>query len=225
MGLDMCLERMPRYKEATANDVSAVESYLSWAKAKEANSEYAQGTFEDWCGIKETPCKEYIDFYSKYNTLKYCPWDTEKKSPYSMIIERVGYWRKANAIHKWFVENIQDGNDDCQYHNEITKEALEELLNICNRVLDSCELVPTKVESGYHINKNGDRLYKYTDGFAVEDISVASELLPTQSGFFFGGTGYDEWYVEDIKNTIEIINTVLETTDFEKQMVYYCSSW
>ena len=27
----------------------------------------------------------------------------------SEVIEDVGYWRKANAIHKWFVDNVQDG--------------------------------------------------------------------------------------------------------------------
>ena len=32
----------------------------------------------------------------------------------SYIDEEVGYWRKANAIHKWFVDNVQDGNDDCK---------------------------------------------------------------------------------------------------------------
>ena len=26
---------------------------------------------------------------------------------------RVAYWRKANAIHKWFVDHVQDGVDDC----------------------------------------------------------------------------------------------------------------
>ena len=26
----------------------------------------------------------------------------------------VGYWRKANAIHNWFVQNVQDGRDECQ---------------------------------------------------------------------------------------------------------------
>ena len=31
----------------------------------------------------------------------------------SEITERVGYWRKANHIHKWFVDNVQGGNDDC----------------------------------------------------------------------------------------------------------------
>ena len=51
------------------------------------------------------------------------------------------------------------------------------------------------------------------------------ELLPTTSGFFFGGTDYDEYYVNDIKETIDIVTKVLETTDFEKEMVYYVSSW
>lgn len=34
MGLDMYLNRMPRYKKATASDVSAIENYLDWQKAK-----------------------------------------------------------------------------------------------------------------------------------------------------------------------------------------------
>lgn len=28
------------------------------------------------------------------------------------IIYEVAYWRKANHIHNWFVQNIQDGIDD-----------------------------------------------------------------------------------------------------------------
>ncbi len=30
------------------------------------------------------------------------------------------------------------------------------------------------------------------------DPSKAEELLPTQSGFFFGGTEYDEYYMNSI---------------------------
>ena len=26
----------------------------------------------------------------------------------------VGYWRKANAIHNWFVQKCQEGVDECQ---------------------------------------------------------------------------------------------------------------
>lgn len=29
------------------------------------------------------------------------------------IIFEIAYWRKANAIHRWFVENVQNGVDDC----------------------------------------------------------------------------------------------------------------
>lgn len=30
------------------------------------------------------------------------------------ITERVIYWRKANHVHAWFVNNIQHGEDNCQ---------------------------------------------------------------------------------------------------------------
>jgi hypothetical protein len=44
------------------------------------------------------------------------------------------YWRKANAIHKWFVENVQAGVDDCgNYH--VSRDKLQELLDTCYRVL------------------------------------------------------------------------------------------
>lgn len=46
---------------------------------------------------------------------------------------RAGYWRKANAIHKWFVDNVQDGVDDCGEY-EVTQEKLAELANLCRHV-------------------------------------------------------------------------------------------
>lgn len=203
MGLDMYLERMPRYKNATASDVKAVECYLDWQRRKAEGSEYANCTFKEWCGRDEIPSKEYINFYSAFYKPYYSDWDKERQNPWMRIHEEVGYLRKANHIHNWFVENVQDGEDDCCYHREVEKEDLLDLLDACETVLVSCELV---------------------DG-QVKDSSIADILLPTASGFFFGGTDYDEWYVEDIKKTIDIIKNVLETTDFHRQMIYYVSSW
>lgn len=208
MGLDQYLNRMPRYKGATARDVSKVEHYMDWLKAKASGSEYAQCTFKEWCGYDKAPSPDYLNFYSDYYHVYYSDWDTEKKHPWTGIMDMVGYWRKANQIHNWFVENIQDGVDDCNYHREVTEEDLMELLNACQIVLRSCDLVAG--EDNVEV---------------VENSSVAEELLPTASGFFFGSYGYDEWYVEDLRNTIDIINKVLETTDFETQMLYYISSW
>lgn len=49
---------------------------------------------------------------------------------------RVGYWRKSNQIHKWFVDNIQKGVDDCgDYY--VSEDDLKKLLTICNEALES----------------------------------------------------------------------------------------
>lgn len=224
MGLDMYLNRMPRYRKATADDVRAVEGFLDWIIAKANGSEYANCTLDEWCGVKKIPKNSYVNFYTPFYRKQYSHWDTEHQFGYARIMEQVGYWRKANAIHNWFVENVQDGEDDCGYHHEVTKEILEKLLDVCQKVLNSCELIPSKVENGYTYS-NGNKVINYIDGYVVKDPAVAMELLTSQSGFFFGGTDYDEWYVNNIKDTIDIITKVLETTDFDKEMIYYVSSW
>lgn len=44
------------------------------------------------------------------------------------------YWRKANQIHDWFVENVQDGIDECKPHY-VSREDLERLLKVCRAAL------------------------------------------------------------------------------------------
>lgn len=224
MGLDMYLSRMHRYRNADADMVCAIESFLDLEREKAEGGKYANDTFKEWCGRDEIPPQKYIDFYSQFYKKHYSDWDTEQKYGYYTIRENVGYWRKANQIHNWFVENIQDGVDDCNYHREVTENDLLELLYVCQTVLNNCELVHGQVCNGYTY-EDGERIPIMEPGRYVKDTSVAKELLPTASGFFFGSYDYDEWYVEDIKNTIDIITKVLETTDFETQMIYYCSSW
>lgn len=222
MGLDSYLERMPRYGNTTPHEISAIENYFEWKE----DPEVRKYTLKEWCGVDfgDLPPKHVRDFYAQFYITTYYNWDDKHQYPHKSIKEEIGYWRKANEIHNWFVENIQDGVDDCEYHEEVTKEALEELLVTCQKVLDSCELVEGKVNNGYKY-ENGRTIPIMEDGKYVKDPSVAMKLLPTTSGFFFGGTDYDEYYVEDIKNTIEICKKALETTDFETQMIFYVSSW
>jgi hypothetical protein len=105
------------------------------------------------------------------------------------VIEEVGYWRKANQIHNWFVEYVQDGVDNCgEYY--VCSDKLKDLLDLCKQV--------------------------------QADNSLAEELLPTTSGFFFGDTAYNEWYFKDIENTIEILEKVLDEKGAD---YYYSSSW
>ena len=112
------------------------------------------------------------------------------------VIEDVGYWRKANQIHKWFVDNVQGGVDDCSKY-EVDVEKLKELLKICKKV--------------------------------KKDHSLAEKLLPTQSGFFFGGTSYDEYYFYDIDTTIKILTPLLKELKAQPETIFsyieYQSSW
>lgn len=101
------------------------------------------------------------------------------------------YWRKANHIHRWFVENIQEGQDDCSSYY-VNRERLAELRDTCKEVL--------------------------------ADRSKAPKLLPTQSGFFFGGTDIDDGYFEDIKYTVERLDKLL-TDEYKRWEFSYQSSW
>ena len=108
------------------------------------------------------------------------------------IRTEVGYWRKANAIHKWFVDNCQDGIDECQ-STWVPDEKLEELLETVKQVLADSKLAP--------------------------------QLLPTESGFFFGGTEYDNWYIQDLEETKNILERVLNDKSLDNWDFYYRSSW
>lgn len=226
MGLDMYLNKMPRYKDVTARQISGIVSYFDWLRAKEEGSEYANCSLKEWCGMSEDelPDKETIKWFKQFDSIRYPSWDTEHDFPISNVIEQVGYWRKANHIHNWFVNNVQYGEDDCDYHNECTKEILEELLDTCKRVYESCTMIVGPVNNG-ETYENGEWKPIIEQGKVVIDPSVAKELLPTRGGFFFGDTDYDEYYVEQIADTIDIITRALETTDFDKEMIYYVSSW
>ena len=140
--------------------------------------------------------KRYVSDYNDTDKvlstelMRHFPELTESQTIQEVSV-RVGYWRKANAIHRWFVNNVQDGRDNCGSYL-VSRDTLTELRDICVRVRD------------------------WPGG-------LAAEQLPTASGFFFGNTDYDEWYVRDVANTAKIIDECLllpKPWEFE-----YSSSW
>jgi len=115
------------------------------------------------------------------------------------IKEEVGYWRKSNQIHGWFVNNVQGGEDDCGTY-PVSTEQLRELYDVCLQ--------------------------------AYNDPDKAPDLLPVTPGFFFGGYGYEENYFNGIKSTIEILESIFETSEILESGheyipgdFYYGSSW
>jgi len=102
----------------------------------------------------------------------------------------VGYWRKANAIHGWIVNECANGVDECQQIH-VPREKAQELLDYCKLVL--------------------------------AENDKADELLPPVAGFFFGGYEIDEWYLQNIQETIDIFESLLASD--EADSIYYQASW
>lgn len=114
----------------------------------------------------------------------------------SYIHEEAAYWRKANHIHLWFVDNCQGGEDDCR-DAHVSVEQLKELIALCKEVLEK------------------------------KDDAFSEANLPTQSGFFFGSTEYDEYYYSDVEDTIKQLTEAIADVDEKDYNIdfIYRSSW
>lgn len=113
----------------------------------------------------------------------------------------IGYWRKANAIHGWFVNNLAGGVDECQ-EIYVPRIALVDLLAACKAV------------------------WSVRDDVSKQDVADEFGLMPTP-GFFFGGYELDEYYDQDLKDTIQIVENVLNLipVDNYEWTFSYHASW
>jgi len=116
--------------------------------------------------------------------------EEEGSLQFAEIKLQVGYWRKANQVHKFFVDECADGKDECQ-DTYVERDHLQDLLNRCETVM--------------------------------KDHSRAEELLPVQSGFFFGSTEYDEWYYQDLEHTITLLKKILKDAPKDWEFEYHAS--
>ena len=144
----------------------------------------------------------------------------------SRVDEEVMYWRKANHIHRWFVDHVQRGTDDCQeYH--VSEEHIRELLKTCEEVLKASALVKGDVL----VSQSWNDKYQTWDlhrepGRVIKDPSKAKELLPTSAGFFFGHGEYDEYYLDDVIDTrIWLSHMLRDIQNGVPGDIIYSSSW
>lgn len=89
------------------------------------------------------------------------------------------YWRKANAIHKWFVTNVQEGEDNCEEHYVEIKQ-LYDLQDRCTKIHNDRSLAPDLLptcegfffgSSEYNENyfNEIEQTMKWLNGFLVKD--------------------------------------------------------
>ncbi|MGI1661367.1 hypothetical protein ACRDNQ_03915 [Palleronia sp. KMU-117] len=137
------------------------------------------------------------------------------------VREVIGYWRKANQIHGWFVRNAQGGKDDCREY-PVSRDQLRELLKVVQEVKASTKLIPGKVSMGQTL-EGGEWVEILKDGRVMANTEVAERLLPVCEGFFFGSYAYDQDYYDDLVETERILKLALDSP--ADVTFTYQSSW
>lgn len=133
------------------------------------------------------------------------------------VTVNVAYWRKANAIHHWFVDHVQGGVDECQL-SYVGDEELERLISVSGKVVNILE--PYFRDVG-----------EYDEVSIPEEVvDEVMELLPTSDGFFFGSTEIGPWYYDDIVYTHNRLREVLDWVKSERSDdrywdIRYQASW
>ena len=149
-----------------------------------------------------------------------------------LVFEDMGYFRKVNCLLPFF-----GYEDDCSIH-PIEKCQIEDLVDTAKKLLEvydtiSYQLHLQQIEVNYYkeiYRDNQEMCDERCKPFLqkMDEIwkpfeSVAQEMLPTTTGFFFGSQAYREYYVADLKDIVEIFTKVLDTTDFDIDQIFmYC---
>ncbi|TCP23428.1 hypothetical protein EV207_13227 [Scopulibacillus darangshiensis] len=164
MGLDMYLYSFPKLEGVDFWESMKVDTYR-WQLEKKDNILYQK--------------------VAKHLEESGMSWDDVQR-------QDVAYWRKANQIHNWFVENLQDSVDNCSI-SEVKRSHIILLNNYCRMILESS--------------------------------AKAEDVLPTTPGFYFGSTTYDSFYYSEIYETHTLLAFLIQNFSFDKNYLFYQSSW
>lgn len=105
------------------------------------------------------------------------------------------YWRKANAIHKWFVDNVQKGVDDCDAYY-VEKHQLQQLVDVCKVILENKdkaqELLPA--QQGFFFGSTDYDEYYFEDvQRTYENLQEILENVNTDDGWNWSFQYQSSW--------------------------------
>lgn len=111
--------------------------------------------------------------------------------PTAPCYDEVMYWRKSNAIHRWFVQNVQNGVDDCDRY-PVTWKQLNSLLKTCKMVLKnhqlSSSLLPPQ-EGFFFGSTEVDENYFEDLKNTVKKLKDVLKVYPEDQTFYY----YSSW--------------------------------
>lgn len=193
-------ESIYEYKEDLAKSANA--SFI--VEAKKAIKEGIAKMEE---AIKNDKFSSYLIINFKYDMKKYFPYDFERRDlENAKTVDDVEAWAKKidwNLVFKPEDAYFRKVNCIYAYFSErledetciVTKDDILEIIDRATRIL---------------ANKG--------------NVELAKNLLPTQSGFFFGSTEYDEWYYQDMVSILTEFGKLLSNWK-DNDLCFVYMSW
>jgi hypothetical protein len=184
------------YKHTTANDLNDIEG-LTAERKESRKAKFPMDKINEL--IKNNDKKGLIEILKPYNV-------------YGFELKRLEECDDAD-IQYWVNEIISSyASYEDMYYRKVNF-----LYAFFKDKLDNEECYVTRHDCE-KIIKFGELILE------TRDLDFAKKLLPTQSGFFFGGTEYDDYYFMDVKDAVEQFKEYLEDwTDDTMGWVYF--SW
>lgn len=254
MGLDIYFEKVKPSKGVNVNSVSELSADRNAQHKKEFNkvvNQYvkrikqaiADDNFE-WRNKAIAELREYIKETMVYDW--YWKAVSEEKSNKEILDEvkhlkkafyphEDVYFRKANFVYRFFQPYLV--TEECI----VTKDMVEELLAKTDKVIAAAQadgvITPNgEVDKRFfysnnfgYLDKNAaelerKRVAEENENMPREWTKVAEAELPTTSGFFFGSTEYDVYYLEDILSCKQQFEKLLADWK-DDEVVYNIMSW
>lgn len=125
------------------------------------------------------------------------------------VKHEVCYWRKFNALHKYFNDHFNEQDNDNCVNMYMNIDDIRELLRLVKQIRKQVIVRDEKITN--------------------PEVCGA---LPTEEGFFFGSTDYDKYYVSDLDLTIGQLSKVIDEHEklikagvAEYDIDYYYRAW
>ena len=219
MGLDIYIKRVKR----TRNNADAVES-SDWKKIMESHEEQEKKTFSKVYKsaikhLKNVDSDAYADEYKKWirklsKLLNYPHFDLKdlgvsysyETGEYSITpvpLEKFEecFYEILKHYHGHHVGYFRKVNCVYRYfEDKLTDETAWVTKDECEDIVKRCSAV-------------------------LENPDLASELMPTRSGFFFGSTEYDKYYFSDLKDVRKQFKSFIKYFKTDDDLVFIHMSW
>jgi len=128
-GLGICIKSAKRVDEVTPIQLKEIDNLVAELNPKEPFTEVELKNIPFGVEFADTIHLEG-EYYPLYS-----------------IFREVLHLKNASQIHSWFAKNLDNYKDDCKIY-EVTKDQLEKLLAVVNKVLDdnslADQLLPTE---------------------------------------------------------------------------------